>query len=214
MRTLPSTGRARGPNASTAAARKAARRTLLGLLCSVVVVSTTAADPVLASRWVYRATILARGGTFEPIPGALLQSGPADCGPAALATLLVALGGDLPDTARIGRLAGSGATGTTFAGLSRAARLLGVPNRLARLDPASLVDLSSPILAWVDRGHFVTLVPDSSERVLVLDPLAGSYRLPVARLHRFWSGEALVPEPVRTPAAAAQTTPHGPGGTP
>jgi ABC-type bacteriocin/lantibiotic exporter with double-glycine peptidase domain len=111
-----------------------------------------------------------------------------------LANLLIVLGGTPPPVDDIGSLAGTGARGTTFAGLSEAARRLGVPNRLLRMEPAS--ELSTPFIAWVDRGHFVTVVPDSSDSVLVLDPQAGPYRIEASGLARYWSGEALVPEPV------------------
>jgi hypothetical protein len=212
MRTLPRTGRSR-PGPGRVARRAHAAALLLGVTVGGVGLVSAPADPLKASRWMYRATLRARGGSFVPDPGALLQSYPTDCGPAALATLLTAMGGDPPDLNRIRRLAGTGARGTTFAGLSRAARVLGMPNRLRRLDPASLVDQSSPVIAWVDRGHYVTLVPDFSDTVLVRDPLAGSYRISVARLRRFWSGEALVPEP-RPTWGPAPTTISGSGGTP
>lgn len=211
MRTLPCTGRSRSKPARVAG-RAHAAALLLGVTVGGFGLASSPADPLTASRWMYRATLRARGGSFVPDPGALLQSDLNDCGPAALATLLTSMGGDPPDLKRIGRLAGTGARGTTFAGLSRAARILGVPNRLRRMDPAALVDQSSPLIAWVDRGHYVTLVPDSSDTVLVRDPLAGSYRITVARLRHFWSGEALVPEP-RPGWAPAPTTISGSGGT-
>jgi len=211
MRTLPYTGRF-GPRLPGVARRAHAAALLLGVTFVGFALASAPADPLTASRWMYRATLRARGGSFVPDPGALLQSGPTDCGPAALATLLTTMGGDPPDLKRVGQLAGTGARGTTFAGLSRAARLLGVPNRLLRMDPASLADQSSPVIAWVDRGHYVTLVPDSSDTVLVRDPLAGSYRIAVARLRRFWSGEALVPEP-SSARGPAPTTISGSGGS-
>lgn len=138
------------------------------------------------------------------IPGAVLQSGMADCGPAALATLLRTLGGTSPPTDSLARLAGTGARGTTFAGLARAAHLLGVDNELRRLSPAALDALSTPVIAWVDGGHFVTVVPESSRYALVLDPLAGPYRIGQEALRRYWKGEALVP--VRTSAGPVETT--------
>jgi ABC-type bacteriocin/lantibiotic exporter with double-glycine peptidase domain len=65
--------------------------------------------------------------------------------------------------------------------------------------------LDTPLIAWVDGGHFVTVVPDSSGSALVLDPQAGPYRIGRARLRRYWSGEALVP--VRTEADTAKVLP-------
>jgi ABC-type bacteriocin/lantibiotic exporter with double-glycine peptidase domain len=171
---------------------------LLGVVATLAVMAAAPADPMAVGRSGYRATIRARGGTFVSSPGAVLQSGVTDCGPAALATLIHSLGGTPPPTDSLARLAGTGARGTTFAGLARTAHLLGVANELRRLDPAAMDALSTPVIAWVDGGHFVTVVPDSSGFALVLDPQVGPYRIGRAHLRRYWSGEALVP--VRTEA--------------
>jgi len=199
MRTLPPVQR--GPHGVRASRRLVALGVLHGI--GVMLAASTAApsDPVAAVRFAYRTTLRARGGTFVSSPGVVLQSGPSDCGPAALATLLRTLGGASPPTDSLARLAGTGARGTSFAGLARTARLLGVPNELRRLSPAAMAALETPVIAWVDGGHFVTVVPDSSSSVLVLDPQVGPYRIGRARLRRYWSGEALVP--VRVPADTA-----------
>jgi hypothetical protein len=206
MRVLPLSNPARGgrPAAARPSPRALALGTLLAAIAAVGVLGPASRDPGLPGRWAYRAVIRARGGAFISFPGAVLQSGFSDCGPAALATLLVTLGGDPPPADSIGLLAGTGARGTTFGGLARAARLLGVPNDLRRLAPAAMESLSSPVIAWVDRGHFVTVVPDTGRAVLVLDPEVGPYRIPVGRLRRYWQGEALVP---RSPRAKEEATP-------
>ena len=199
MRTLPTDQR--GPDRVRARRRVTASGVLLGVVATLAGMAVVPTDPMAAGRTAYRATIRARGGTFVSSPGVVLQSGPSDCGPAALATLIRTLGGTPPPTDSLARLAGTGARGTTFAGLARTARLLGVPGELRRLGPAALAALDTPVLAWVDGGHFVTVVPDSSESALVLDPVVGPYRIGRARLRRYWSGEALVP--VRTEADTA-----------
>lgn len=185
------------------------------LLAGVAAVTAAAAvptDPLDAGRRAKRATIRARGGTFVSFPGAVLQSGPTDCGPAALATLLRTLGGEPPTVDSIAVLAGTGARGTTFAGLGRAARLLGLESDLVRVAPAAKDSLDTPLIAWVEEGHFVTVVPDSSGSVLVLDPQTGPYRIGVEALRGFWSGEALVPRPARRQAGpAADSHPEGGG---
>jgi ABC-type bacteriocin/lantibiotic exporter with double-glycine peptidase domain len=175
---------------------------LLGLVATLVATAAAPTDPMVVGRAMYRVTLRARGGTFVSSPGVVLQSGATDCGPAALATLLRTLGGNPPPTDSLARLAGTGAWGTTFAGLARTARLLGVANELRRLTPAAMDALHTPVIAWVDGGHFVTVVPDSSRSVLVLDPAVGPYRIGRARLRRYWSGEALVP--ARTKAGPAE----------
>jgi len=178
--------------------RLAACGALAGVVATLAALAAAPADPLAVGRSAYRATIRARGGTLVSSPGVVLQSGVTDCGPAALATLIHSLGGTPPPTDSLARLAETGARGTTFAGLARTAQLLGVATELRRLDPAAMDALSTPVIAWVDGGHFVTVVPDSSGSALVLDPQVGPYRIGRADLRRFWSGESLVP--VRTEA--------------
>jgi hypothetical protein len=213
MRTLSrydATSQTRMPGAKGHTAR--ARAILLGWFLGVGGLTLVSQDPTSAARWVYRATILARGGTFSNAPGAVLQSALNDCGPAALANLILTLGGSPPPVEVIGSFADTGARGTTFAGLSEAALRLGVPNILRRVEPASTADLSTPFIAWVDRGHYVTVVPDSTDSVLVLDPQAGPYRIRISRLARYWSGEALIPEPNLLEGGTASTHTAASGG--
>jgi len=194
MRTLlPGTRPA--ADSSSARHRRKAVGVLLAALAAVGLTAAAPRDPMATGRWASRAIIRARGGTFVSSPGAVLQSGPSDCGPAALATLIRTLGGDPPPSDSLARLAGTGARGTSFAGLSRAAARLGVRNEVGRLDAAAMENLSTPVIAWVDGGHFVTVVPDSSGFALVLDPQAGPYRIGRSRLARYWRGEALIPSP-------------------
>jgi ABC-type bacteriocin/lantibiotic exporter with double-glycine peptidase domain len=89
--------------------------------------------------------------------------------------------------------------------LAAAARQLGVPGELRQLNPTDLTTLGTPLIAWVDRGHFVTVLPESARAVLVLDPQVGPYRIGLDRLRRYWSGEALVPVPARNSAAPIST---------
>ena len=194
MRT-PSSGNRPG-SSGLAAPRRGRAWAVLGLAGAMVLPTfASAGDFIEVGRWAARAIILARGGTLVSFPGAVLQAGSSDCGPAALATLIRTLGGVPPATDSIARLAGTGARGTSFAGLSRAATSLGWSNELRRMDSAALADLSTPVIAWVEGGHFVTVVPESAGVALVLDPQAGPYRIGRKRLGRFWKGAALVPTP-------------------
>lgn len=208
MRTLQPTRRE--PDRVPIRRRLVAAGVMFGIVGVLAAVAAAPADPLAAGRGLYRATIRARGGTFVSFPGAVLQSGPSDCGPAALATLIRTLGGTPPPTDSLARLAGTGARGTVFAGLARTARYLGVANELRRLSPAAVDALDTPVIAWVDGGHYVTVVPDSVRSVLVLDPQVGPYRIGRARLRRYWSGEALVP--VRNAAVPAEDLSKGGGG--
>jgi hypothetical protein len=198
--------------AGQAGHRARAKAVLLGCFLGVSGLTLASEEPTSTSRWVYRATIMARGGTFVYAPGAVLQSALNDCGPAALANLILTLGGPPPSVEVIGSIADTGARGTTFAGLSEAALRLGVPSVLRRVEPASTAELSTPFIAWVDRGHYVTVVPDSTDSVLVLDPQAGPYRIRISKLARYWSGEALIPEPILPQEGSAPTHTAASGG--
>ena len=168
-----------------------------------------APEPDRMARWASRMILRARGGTFVSFPGVVLQSGLSDCGPAALATLLLTLGGSPPSLDSLAILAGTGPRGTTFAGLERAALALGMETELTRLDSAALAVLDTPVIAWVDEGHFVTVVPEAKGDALVLDPQAGPYRISMRGLRRFWRGEALLLRPARNSAASADPLREG-----
>lgn len=107
------------PGRHTRGLRRRAGGLLVLGLGATLAVAFVPADPVEGTRWASRAIIRARGGTFVTFPGVVLQSGFSDCGPAALATLLRTLGGTPPPLDSIAALAGTGARGTTFAGLAR-----------------------------------------------------------------------------------------------
>jgi len=198
MRTLPSSHRpAPHPRGSTTSARRsaAAVAVLVGCVAAASALTWVGVRPLRSGRWIYHQIIRVRGGDFIQVPGAVAQSGFADCGPAALATLLVMLGLDPPSTDSIARLAGTDALGTTFSGLQAAAAELGLHSEIRRLPPPAQRRLRTPLIAWVDQGHFVTLIPDAPGVVVVLDPQVGPYRIRRDRLRRYWSGEALIPMP-------------------
>lgn len=177
---------------------------LAGLLGSAAVAWSTISDPPRAARVVARVGVAMAGGTYLGRDGVVLQKGLADCGPAALANLLRTVGASIPSLDSLGRLAGTGAEGTRASGLIRAAQASGVSLVLRRVSPDSLEVVRKPFIAWVDKGHFVTVAeqfPDG--RLVVLDPQVGRYSIKQEAFKAIWSGEAiLLAGSARSPAAA------------
>ncbi|HEY0996992.1 MAG TPA: cysteine peptidase family C39 domain-containing protein [Gemmatimonadaceae bacterium] len=155
--------------------------------------AAVARDPMAPLRALTRAGLRLEGARVLGWQGVIAQRTLWDCGPAAVATLMLRLGREVPSLARVGQLAGTTPRGTAMGGLSDALRALGVPHAvhaagLPRLD-------ARPALAWVRPGHFV-VVERSPEpgMVDVLDPRVGRYRIAAATFARQWPGAALVPE--------------------
>ncbi|MBA3890390.1 MAG: hypothetical protein H0X64_07660 [Gemmatimonadaceae bacterium] len=64
----------------------------------------------------------------------------------------------------------------------------------ARRQPSQLTR-RLPIVAWIDRGHFVAVTRQRQDGdFVILDPLVGAYALSFDALVARWTGEALVLE--------------------
>ena len=185
-------------NAYNAHTRRRLRRAacllgLAGMLGTAAVACLAAGDPSRAARVAARIGVAMAGGTYLGRDGMVMQTGLADCGPAALANLLGAVGASVPSLDSLGRLAGTGAEGTPASGLIRAARASGVPLVLRRVSTDSLASARKPFIAWVDKGHFVTVAEQSpGGRVVVLDPQVGRYSIEQHAFKAIWSGEAIL----------------------
>ena len=149
-----------------------------------------------AARAASRVRLLLEGG--RPVASGrelLLQRTLWDCGPAALHNLLVSLDAPTPGPEALARTSGTGAGGTTLAGLVRSARALGVPLRVRRPSAQQLASLPGPYLAWLREGHFVTVLSaDSAGRLTVHDPGLGAYRVSLRSFRRRWGGVVAHPE--------------------
>lgn len=177
-----------------------------------------ASDPVILARLGGRLQVTREGAEFQGRHGLTLQAGLHDCGPAALANLLVELGLDPPPLDSLARLAGTRPSGTRVSGLVRAAETVGVS--LARWTGVSLArasdvsaDRSSgnpgpfpiPSIAWVRESHFVTVASRAADgRLTILDPLVGRYSMTAADFRRIWLGEVLL-VPQEDPPLVATT---------
>ena len=85
-------------------------------------------------------------------------------------------------------------TGTSFAGLTRAAAALGLearPYRL-RLDGLRGVTSATPGIAHVDGDHFVVVWMAGPDEVTTIQPPLGSQRMSLRSFGRHWDGAILI----------------------
>lgn len=166
---------------------------LLGVQVVVLSLALLARDPLALTRTAGRATLILRGGEYLGRSDVVLQGKAHDCGPAVLANLAYLLDVEAPPLGRLSRWAGTSVRGTNFAGLRRAADSMGIRLEARRFVPAYAGSSDLPLIAWVDRQHFVVVTRRAPDGTLtVIDPQIGRYRMPEQRFARLWSGEALV----------------------
>lgn len=149
----------------------------------------------------------ARGGRFVEIGDGVLQTGPNDCGPAALAHCLRELGvaATYPDPSCRVPLTDRGCRMDALA--DEAARL-GWVTRTRRLDPDRIRDVRPPAILHSREGHFLVYEGMSpGGRVLLHDPAVGRITHTPRSLARRWTGHVLefvAPAVRRTTTIAAR----------
>ena len=155
-----------------------------------------ARDPIVVLRVAQRALLKGDGVGDIDADGVFLQRTLYDCGPAALANLLLLVDGRSPGMDTLAVLAGTTMHGTTLSGLQRAATAFELEVLPVRAKPGARTWPTTPFIAWIDRNHFV-VVAARTERgnVLVIDPRVGRYVIDERSFARRWSGEALVVAP-------------------
>ncbi|MFN2397325.1 MAG: cysteine peptidase family C39 domain-containing protein [Gemmatimonadaceae bacterium] len=167
--------------------------TLAVFVVVLITVAAVSADPMSALRVTARASWIISGGRYLGADSMVFQSTLYDCGPAALASLMITLGAVPPPLDSIRKLAGTSIRGTTIASLTRASTSLGLHLRPYMLPSSHVQHSALPLIAWIDRGHFVVVkAGNTAGTVTVLDPQAGRYRLSIAQLATRWTGEAIV----------------------
>jgi ABC-type bacteriocin/lantibiotic exporter with double-glycine peptidase domain len=134
--------------------------------------------------------------TFSALPTTFAsvsrQTGPDDCGPAALAFIGLTLGRDLTPT-EVARLPGSAPVPWSLLQLQQAADALGLESQLVtlrRVEPTGWHVLHLPLRGR--DGHFVAARRVSGDALQVFDPAAGELRvMSEAQLAQRWNGDAL-----------------------
>lgn len=166
---------------------------LTGVFLLAVAAAVLAAEPMGLSRLAARVQMVAAGASYHGTDSVILQSGPNDCGPAALANMILVLGQTPPSKDSLAVLAGTGPTGTWASGLIRAAAVLGLDLAFVRVSSNKRRHVPVPFIAWVRNSHFVTVSERSADAIyMVLDPQAGRFSIDEKQFHQIWSGEAIV----------------------
>jgi len=157
---------------------------LLGLFLLIFAISYA----LTVSKAYLGVTVLAEG---DP---EFRQTTDVSCGPAALRYILAHEFGVSVSEEEIARLAGTGETGTTLAGLRQAAQALGFAATSWRWPKQNLGELPLPAVAYMHRTqHYVVLTEVRPDFVEVFDPAQGAYvQFTWHSFAYFWSGVVMV----------------------
>jgi ABC-type bacteriocin/lantibiotic exporter with double-glycine peptidase domain len=117
-----------------------------------------------------------------------------DCGPAALAMILMHFG-RLEPLYRLRDLAGTTQSGTTLLGLKRAAEGLGLKATGFTANLLELRQLDLPVLLHWENNHYVVLEKIMTSRLRILDPAVGQVWVSIDEFDQKWTGKALWLEP-------------------
>ena len=163
------------------------------LLAAAATALLASSDPRRLNGFAARRELARIGASYEGSEGVVLQVDWNDCGPAALANLMVAAGAEPPPLDSLEVLAGTGPIGTPASGLIKASEALGLPMAFRRVGKGEVADVPLPFIAWVNRSHFVAVVRRSREgTITVVDPSVGRYTIGEREFRAIWSGEAVV----------------------
>jgi ABC-type bacteriocin/lantibiotic exporter with double-glycine peptidase domain/CRP-like cAMP-binding protein len=131
----------------------------------------------------------------------------ADCGAAALAMVCRHFGREV-SLAHIRRAVGTGADGTSLAGIAHGGESVGLEARTVKASRDSLDSLPLPAVVHWDAGHWVVLYDVSEGRVRVADPARGHRRMTREEFERGWSGYAALLSPTGAFAEAPEEQPR------
>lgn len=142
-------------------------------------------SPVSAAEQTLQVPQRERGWAWLP------QRGPADCGVAALAMSLAALGVPAPFE-QLADWTPLQAQGASLASLAATARRLGVKGLAVRIGLEQLPHVQPPAVAHYVDGHYVTLFEVLHNSVVVGDPAEGLRELSFTAFRQLWSGNLLL----------------------
>lgn len=132
--------------------------------------------------------------------GVVRQSSFNTCGPAAIATLLSHVGRPTSEAAIVAE-ARLDVTGVTLAEFSRLANQHGLTGEWVRVLAAAQLQQLPPLsVAHLDdfSGHFVLILADAGDFILLADPARGRLLVPRSLFLEQWSNLLFVLEPAET----------------
>jgi tetratricopeptide (TPR) repeat protein len=132
--------------------------------------------------------------THAPTPHALPSTphpARADCGPAALLAVCQRLGVTATKE-ELARLADTDATGTTMAGLAKAAHAKGLKTEGLWMDEVAFRRVRLPALVWVNGNHWVAVFEVRGNTVTFFDPAKGKQEsIALSDFQSQWDGYLL-----------------------
>ena len=130
----------------------------------IVLLSAAACSPVMAQTLKHAAqqTNHRRARDYATV-------GSASCGPRAL-LIICQKDGIATSLADLYNKAHTTSRGTTLAGLSDAAKSVGLKAVGVRLDNHSIYTITKPSLAWVDGNHYVAVISVKGSTARIYDP--------------------------------------------
>jgi ABC-type bacteriocin/lantibiotic exporter with double-glycine peptidase domain len=120
----------------------------------------------------------------------LRQVDSTDCGPTCLAMLLSYWGRSEP-IYKLRDLSGTTQGGTSFLGLHRAAKKLGVEAKGFSGDIEGLRTLELPVMLHWEHNHYVVLLKLTKTKAQIADPATGKRWLKLGKLEKAWTGNIL-----------------------
>ena len=139
-------------------------------------------------------------GTQVPL---ILQTEAAECGLACLAMVAGAHGLDT-DLATLRQRFSVSLKGATLVDLVRIADALKLQSRAVRAELDELPQLPTPCILHWDMNHFVVLVRQRGQQVVIHDPACGVRRMGLDELSRHFTGVALELQPAPDFVAATE----------
>lgn len=131
---------------------------------------------------------------LQPRPRDVRQGEVAECGLAALASLMSVYGANVP-MARLRELAASTLYGTSVRTLRQIAIRVGFEARAWRVEHVADLAARVPCVVHLNFIHFAVAERVTATEVLLSDPLAGPVRMPIDRFSRSFTGVALTLAP-------------------
>jgi hypothetical protein len=169
-------------------------------LCLLVITGTltVALSPLLIRELLRRPNIASqlsawwKGAEYLGEVGVIRQDAPYECGVACL-QMIFDQKGITASRASIRSRSQVSERGASMLGLKRAAESFGLKASVWSLRKIDLLQAPLPLIAFVDKSHFVVVTEITEDnRLVVLDPSAGRLRYSLESFKDRWNGEVIL----------------------